>query len=90
VAEELKNEKEYTTVGDGNNSARNPDAQIALAKVLAAQQKGKGRSPRSDQIDGCDDAVTPDSGEWFGERLETPREKERWASLAEKAIGREK
>jgi hypothetical protein len=90
VAEEPKKEKEYTTAGDGSNSARNSAAQIALAKVLAAQQKGKGRSPRSDQIDGCDETVTPDSGEWFGERLETPRERERWASLAEKAIGAEK
>jgi hypothetical protein len=71
VAEELMKEKEYTTAGDGSTSARPSDAQVALARVLAAQQnKGKGRSKRARHRDGYDEIETPDSGEWFGQKLE--------------------
>jgi len=69
VAEELKKEKEYTTAGDGSYNVRPSDAQVALARVLAAQNMGKGR-PKRARVDFCDEIGTPDSGEWFGQKLE--------------------
>lgn len=78
VAEELRQEKEYTVAQDGHASARHSDAQVALARVLAAQDKRK----KSGQVDGCDDYYgafafgigsslrVENSGEWFGKKLE--------------------
>lgn len=71
VQEERKTIQGSATIDNGSSCATPSDAQVLLARILAAQKernaKSRTWSRRRRLVDGCDEM--PDSGEWFGQKL---------------------